>query len=151
MRKLVYIGWPSLLRNHSNEASHTWQTILNFSCIYLMNILRTLKAKLDLIWCTLNWILKAPFRCEKHPSCCLSIWTMYLTDRLYKGRTNRHQVCLFVCFLEKKMSYQLGRKMICQNQPVKKKKKKATIHSWKKSHNSHLKNIYSSCPPLKSI
>ena len=41
------IDWPSLLRNHSNEASHIWQIILIFNCIYLMNILRPLPAKLE--------------------------------------------------------------------------------------------------------
>ena len=41
------IGWPSLLRNQSNEASHIWQTILIFNCIYLMNILRPLPSRLE--------------------------------------------------------------------------------------------------------
>ena len=48
--KLVSIGWPFLLRNHSNEASRIWQTILILHCIYLMNILRQLPAKLDHIY-----------------------------------------------------------------------------------------------------
>ena len=42
-------GWPSLLHNHSNEASHIilWQTILICNRYYLMNNLIPLPAKLE--------------------------------------------------------------------------------------------------------
>ena len=41
----TYWHWSSFLRNHSNETSHIWQTILICDCIYMMNILRPLSAK----------------------------------------------------------------------------------------------------------
>ena len=70
------IGWPFLLCNHSNKASHIWQTILIFHCIYLMNILRPLPAKLD------HFYLFDPLEPKIWPLTFSSITTKrYVVDR----------------------------------------------------------------------
>ena len=76
VRKLVSTGWPSLLSNHSNEASHIWQTILIFNFIYLMNILRPLPAKLE------HYYLFDPCRAKNLTLTFSSITTKrYVVDR----------------------------------------------------------------------
>ena len=79
--KLVSTGWRSLqclLCNHSNKASHIWQTILIFNCIYLMNILRPSPAKLE------HFYLFNPLQSQNFDLFFNSITTKrYVVDRPY--------------------------------------------------------------------